>query len=1541
MYVSAFIHVHVVERVTSYVQDHSAVGGEYRCLRESENPCSQVDKGNVNTKSNFTHIYELFHLQNRIYRDVDDIFTEVTTVISRRNGWNSGICGELYSGADDRLCISRCEVLGQIYGNSSDHRDIIEKVRGKLQQGATILRGPIEPALCEERDYGKFIFGSGIIGQHIGDRLQEWKKGSVIGKATSGHGATAKCRWQDTETKNEQQPESTKQCIATVQAAKHDEDTKELMELIDVNITAPSMHLKRLIQQSLEPRTRCTMREKIRKNVQEKVWDIGETVRTGKPRTKGTSNTLDPASNPRRPRPGIGPGRKPKPPLKESKPSKPKSQPSAPKDRKTAQSIPSAGGSGDGPQAPKPAPAKPAPPAKPVAAKPPDSGTKKTVTTTTGGAMTTTSSGGGGKGGTPSTAVAVGGQHENGNMANPQDKECTGERIVQQGRNAVYVVPPRDDNAWNKWKQVLQAFTEYMQDHNDLNEAYGANCYNTGWNDFGKGNDSHTQQRVADVVRCRVMSVAWAFANGWGHSASANTDGVDITPEEKDMFRCEVVNIFGHLLKEKYCSEQKGYKRGVEYSRIAFRDMKSAGINGVGAINGPVIEGRCTACGYQGHERWAHAINLKVVEWLMHHGEIMNEIAQMEQAMPCTERWTDYIKQIDHPHNPIKDGNTEGRTLKERLSEEGQRKIQDAEQQLEGAVTKIIENVAKDTDDILQQAQEAFQDVPKNAHKDATETTPGAKPMATTPATPKPVAGGTPGQGTGTGGDVARKDDDEQPPARPPPPPPPEPARPAENTGAPGDAGPAGPQGETGAKGEPGPTGPKEDHASGADAGPAPDSKEPRQPGSSAVEDYKSICEQTDSGPQSTTVISSGASSVSITPVNYNYGAEAPCKILQELAKQEERAKSTPKTVENTKNATRDRAPSGETNVQGDTVPAGTVDGNPQEAAKAASPTTPAPAEEKAKEPPPPSAPAPGPTPSTGTATDGTKPPTHDGDPDANDVADGIKNTADFGFGLDLNPLKAKGDLGGSYGLGTPQGPRGVPPSPKADSSNVPPALDAPTLTWEDLIPYTPAIIPAVVGIGIIAFFLWKYFAFLGHKRRRTYRTVRDIPSPPLDEEILDHLQRGELPPPDYGYTMVRARRRDKFADRRRRHPRVHKRTIIELHLEVLNECEATEWENVKDEYWQIVVEEFSRDLAQDLMRDGKGYSSSLDAPSTNQGYPGINVSSTLDRPTDIERTDPCRPNEQDPDAWNCMETKQLATGPCAPHEHDPDPWSCMENIQLETHPCPPHDPDPWSCMETIQLAPGPCAPHAHDPDRCSSMQHIQLATDRSAPNEDDRWNCMENIPLATDPSPPNEHDPWKCMETIQLHDDQHRPFDHGDETLDCIHWINWIDRNKYFLRECTTQTRFLQLKADWKQYYQQHATNDAFGVNRKAATMDSKKHAWKEWVAKQHRQMRMYNAEAWFQRLLNTVVEETQSHKGEVPGVETDVEVENVMAAEDMLRVRDLPRSQPLHKQPYMKKPLTAQTWILILALIIEACELENSMHDRELYVDALLQNM
>ncbi|KJP85752.1 hypothetical protein AK88_04622 [Plasmodium fragile] len=309
----------------------------------------------------------------------------------------------------------------------------------------------------------------------------------------------------------------------------------------------------------------------------------------------------------------------------------------------------------------------------------------------------------------------------------------------------------------------------------------------------------------------------------------------------------------------------------------------------------------------------------------------------------------------------------------------------------------------------------------------------------------------------------------------------------------------------------------------------------------------------------------------------------------------------------------------------------------------------------------------------------------------------------------------------------------------------------------------------------------------------------------------------------------------------------------------------------------------------------------------------------------------------------------QLATEPCRPNEEDP--WSCMESIQLAPDPCPLNDPDPWSCMEHIQLATYTSPPNADDPDPWSCMETIQFATDPFPPNAEDRWNCIEPMQLATDPSASNadDPDPWNCMETIQLEQaGTHSPppfsSDPGNDmpALDRTKWIPWIDRNKHILRACTTQPWFLQLTADWKQYLREHiAANDASGEHRKAATMHRKKlDLWKQWVAQQHRHMSMYGQEAWFQHLLNSVQQETVPQTGEVPGVEKQLEVEKVMGTADTLRVTHAPRSQ-LHHAPHMTKPVTAKIWILLLAFVIEQCELERSLQEKELYVDDLLEKL
>ncbi|KJP85071.1 hypothetical protein AK88_05293 [Plasmodium fragile] len=959
------------------------------------------------------------------------------------------------------------------------------------------------------------------------------------------------------------------------------------------------------------------------------------------------------------------------------------------------------------------------------------------------------------------------------------------------------------DEQWTPVKEVLEEFIQYLNENNDNFEQYAANCDNKGWNDFGDGN-LYKEQRVADMMRCRIMSGALWFANGSGTNQAEWAKKSEVEKKEIERLRCEVAHVFGHLLKTMYCKNHGGYKRGVEYAWQAMRSMKSAESGKPGTLGGPVIEGKCTPCGYTGYHRHITAINLAIAQWLMDKGQIMQEITAMEQAMPCNAPWTDYIKQGEKPGHPVKDS----------VSKDGKEKIDKAQKAMTGSVIKIIEKVQEAQDEIKEEARklsgqankkiEPAEDKSKkkedqSGHKEK------EKEAEKTSAT---VSGAGRADPSGAA-DLVGKPGSPVLPARPPPPPP----------------DPAGKQGEKDGPDAQTPGGPVTDDHKDKTTG-----KETTCP--------KNVNEET---------LGTGTVSIAFQPGPECKGEKAESK-ADDSEQNSKGAVATGSGTEDQTTVTNKADPPASTGPTDPVSPAVAAGAGGAQGASGAAGNDGKTVDNGGNDVPPP-----------------LNPPKPKPNPDQSGSSGSFSESGSSAAGGGAagsggGPSSGNGSTGtqtpGSSGPGssTVQPKQNVAAGGGAGAVEVTPAITGGGLTWEDVKPYTPAIIPALVGMGIMAFFLWKYFAYLA-KRRRTYRTVRDVPSPPLDEEILQHLQRGELPPPDYGYTVVRDRPpASAAASRGQRPPRVHKRTIIELHLEVLHECEAHAWENVKDDYLQIVVQEF----AQDLMGDAATNNNILGVSTTTQRLSGTHASSTVDPPTESDGTDASSRNAEHPAPWSCVDTTQLATDRSLPNEEDPDPWSCMETIHTATEQRP-----------------------ATGPERVTSY---------------------------------------------------------------CINWINWIDRNKHILRACTTQPWFLQLTADWKQYVRAHmAQTHVYGHREfvEAATPPMKKlWLWKQWVAQQHRHMRMYGQEEWFQRLLNNVEEETVSQTGEVPIAEKGIEVDKVMAAEDVLRVRAAPRKQ-LHPQPYMKKQLSTKIWTLILALVIEQCEVERSLQDRELHVDALLQKL
>ncbi|KJP89999.1 hypothetical protein AK88_00168 [Plasmodium fragile] len=1175
-------------------------------------------------------------------------------------------------------------------------------------------------------------------------------------------------------------------------------------------------------------------------------------------------------------------------------------------------------------------------------------------------------------------------------------------------------------------KAELEQFEKYMED--EAIDSYAANCSNTGYTREGGGKDFF-KHNAGDKLMCKLMTGALYFMNEnswrkWRANMVVSNDD-----ELKEYVRCAIVNIFMYILLQSPCRSEMG----VYYAWDTVTQME-------GLMGGLITEGKCKRGVFLNIKTQEFDMEQMIKNWLQNNNTLTEKFKGPEVQRICT-------KSLEALGGAPQD------------ADETDDKIE-----LQTQEKHVIEKLRPETTVLVRKVPpQLMQPAPENGVSTHTsEDDQGSDPRDADMPAPKPAATKPDTSDTAVG----RSQTPASPvlPARPPPPPP----SPSGKSGD-EDAGTKGEKGDQGVAGQPGPTAPcvtnvhtetthstydgthrvglsisftNTDPTSGCSGPGTPGKDGATGPGSSGYPSAPAAAAPKAEAEQEPATTSSSSEAAGCPP-------------------------PAPSPAENTENDAVQTTPSSpsSTNANGDTGPSGSAGekGGSGEAGN----TVPAVVDGGNDDPPPLNPPKPKPNPNPNQS--GSSSPSGSGAPAAGGAGGGVSGEAGKGGAGAVGGTGGSSGGGGGGGSGSnlssgsetstpaqgpelsttttvtqtpssetlsptsPQSP--VQPSPpKAGEDAVAHFVPPPSTPFDpkNLIPYTPAIIPAVVGIGIIAFFLWKYFAYLGKKRRRTYRTVRDVPSPPLDEEILDHLQRDAPPPPAYGYTMVT---QPASTCGRGRPPRVNRRTIIELHLEVLNERESAEWDNVKDDYLQIVVQEF----AQDLMRDEETNNNILGVSITKQALSGHNVAST-----ESDGTNPLPPPADDPwrcmetipfvtdtsppnadDRWNCMETIQLETDPCASNADDPDPWSCMETIQLATDPCRPYDPDAWSCMETIQLDTDRAPPNEDNPDPWSCMQNIQFATDHCPPNADnpcscmepiqfakdtapptedapDPWRCMQTIQLATDTSPPNEHDPdpWSCMEPTPLERDRCQPNEHDPDPWSCmetaplepeeppsplayscdpsneyptpdhINWINWIDRNRHLLRECTTQPWFNALKSEWKQYYQQYAPNEASGVNRTAATMESRKFdAWKEWVAKQHALMNTYSEEPWFQHLWSNIAqtgvvteedgmpEQIRTVQGvshihtvdekpttfvtdQGPPVEKGLKVEEALEGGSALKVRHLPQQQ-LHPQPYMKQPLTAQTWILILALVIEQCELESSMQEKELYVDDLLQQL
>ncbi|SBO29353.1 SICAvar, type I (fragment) [Plasmodium knowlesi strain H] len=127
-----------------------------------------------------------------------------------------------------------------------------------------------------------------------------------------------------------------------------------------------------------------------------------------------------------------------------------------------------------------------------------------------------------------------------------------------------------------------------------------------------------------------------------------------------------------------------------------------------------------------------------------------------------------------------------------------------------------------------------------------------------------------------------------------------------------------------------------------------------------------------------------------------------------------------------------------------------------------------------------------------------------------------------------------------------------------------------PILLTDLLTPFVP-LAPVSIGLSVMAYYLWKYFGPLGKGGPRFRRYPADIPGPSVQEQVLDHVQQDS----SHEYRLVKERKPRSAPTRTKRSGRVNRRTIIEIHFEVLDECQKGDTQLNQKDFMELLVQEF------------------------------------------------------------------------------------------------------------------------------------------------------------------------------------------------------------------------------------------------------------------------------------------------------------------------------------------------------------------------------
>ncbi|KJP84816.1 hypothetical protein AK88_05551 [Plasmodium fragile] len=178
---------------------------------------------------------------------------------------------------------------------------------------------------------------------------------------------------------------------------------------------------------------------------------------------------------------------------------------------------------------------------------------------------------------------------------------------------------------------VLRAFVQHIDDTRDILDALAKNCENMGWDYKDNDTAKYMGHTVGDVLKCRLMVGALYFMQAWHQGLGIG--GKHRRQNDADfagIMKCILVNVFETLLMKYKCGSFKG-------PMYAWKIIDKMQMDG--GFQGRTSGGECKRNQYGDRNIGSGNLKAAVKAWLRTHPTVERQIRQIQPHHDCNKQW--------------------------------------------------------------------------------------------------------------------------------------------------------------------------------------------------------------------------------------------------------------------------------------------------------------------------------------------------------------------------------------------------------------------------------------------------------------------------------------------------------------------------------------------------------------------------------------------------------------------------------------------------------------------------------------------------------------------------------------------------------------------------------------------------------------------------------------------------------------------------------------------------------------------------------------